>query len=63
MRKRQGQGIETIGKADRATRVEPQGIASIDSLESTCRMSAMGKGRENEDAGHEAEGTCFVNAL
>ena len=39
-------GIGPIGKTDRATRVEPQGIASIDSLESICRRSAMGKGRQ-----------------
>ena len=23
----------------------------------------MGKGREDQDAGHESEGSCFVNAL
>ena len=50
-------GIDPKGKADRATRLKPQGIASIDSLEPTSRRSAVGKGRQDQDAGHEAKGT------
>jgi len=56
-------GIGPIGKTERATRLEPQGIAPIDSLESMCRRSPMGQGREDQDAGHEAEGTGLVSTL
>ena len=54
-------GIETVGKTDRAPRIELQGIAPIDPLRPISRRPAVGKGREDQDARHEAEGACFVN--
>jgi tetratricopeptide (TPR) repeat protein len=46
-----------------AAALEAQGIASIDSLEPMCLGSAMGKSRQDEDAGHKAERSCLVDAL
>ena len=48
--------IGTVGKTDRARRFHAEGEAAIDSIDSVSAGTAVGKGRQDQDAGPEADG-------
>jgi len=48
--------IGTVGETDRARRFHAEGEAAIDSIDSVSAGTAVRKCRQNQDAGHEADG-------